>query len=116
MSARGPLGRASLIGMGVAGGLVPSPSALIVLLGAISLGRTAFGFVLVLCYGLGMAGTLTAVGLLLVKLRGRLDAGLASRFGHAGARYVRLIPALTAVLVLVVGLGLTARALYPLLT
>ena len=60
--------------MGIAGGLVPSPSALIVLLASIALGRTVFGVVLVVAYGLGMAGTLTAVGLLLVRLRGRLDA------------------------------------------
>ena len=99
--------------MGIAGGLVPSPSALVVLLGAISLGRTAFGVLLVLCYGIGMAATLTAVGLLLVHLRGRLDASLVGRFGTASARFARLAPLLTAVLVLVVGLGLAARGLYP---
>ena len=57
--------------MGVAGGLVPSPSALVVLLGAIALGRTWFGVLLVVAYGLGMAATLTAAGLLLVKLSRR---------------------------------------------
>ncbi len=62
---------AGLIGMGVAGGLVPSPSALIVLLGAIALGRTWFGVALVLAYGAGMAATLTATGLLLVRLADR---------------------------------------------
>lgn len=40
----------------LAGGLVPSPSALVVLLAAIALGRTIFGVALVLVYGLGMAG------------------------------------------------------------
>jgi ABC-type nickel/cobalt efflux system permease component RcnA len=48
--------------MGIAGGLVPSPSALIVLLGAVGLGRTAFGVLLVLAYGAGMAAMLTAAG------------------------------------------------------
>jgi nickel/cobalt transporter (NicO) family protein len=115
-NARGPIGRASLIGMGIAGGLVPSPSALVVLLGAISLGRTAFGVLLVLCYGIGMAGTLTAVGLLLVHLRGRLDEPLVGRFGQVSARLAGLAPGLTALLVLVVGLGLTVRGLYPLIT
>jgi ABC-type nickel/cobalt efflux system permease component RcnA len=115
LEARGPLGRAGLVGMGIAGGLVPSPSALVVLLGAISLGRTAFGVLLVLCYGLGMAGTLTAVGLLLVHLRGRLDQNLVGRVGSAGAKFARLAPLLTATLVLVVGLGLAARSLFPLL-
>ena len=99
-------GRGGLIGMGVAGGLVPSPSALIVLLASIGLGRTIFGVVLVLAYGLGMAATLTAVGLLLVRFRGRLErrtAGLWQR------RVVTAAPVLTASLVLVVGLGLIAR-------
>jgi ABC-type nickel/cobalt efflux system permease component RcnA len=94
---------------------VPSPSALIVLLGAIGLGRTAFGVLLVLCYGIGMAGTLTAVGLLLVYLRGRLDDVALARFGSFGGRLTSLAPVLTATLVLVVGLGLTIRGLYPIL-
>src|SRR5215468_4324205 len=63
--------RLSIVGMGVAGGLVPSPSALVILLGAIGLGRTAFGILLVLGYGLGMAATLTAAGFALVLLRRR---------------------------------------------
>ena len=91
--------------MGVAGGLVPSPSALIVLLASIGLGRTVFGVVLVLAYGLGMAATLTAVGLLLVRLRGRLERR--ARPLAAPRRSTRLAtaaPVLTAGLVLVVGL------------
>jgi nickel/cobalt transporter (NicO) family protein len=105
-----------LIGMGIAGGLVPSPSALVVLLGAISLGRTGFGVLLVLCYGIGMAATLTAVGLLLVHLRDRYDGRMAGRLGALGGRLSGLAPALTATLVLVVGLGLALRGLYPLVT
>jgi nickel/cobalt exporter len=103
-------GRGGLIGMGVAGGLVPSPSALIVLLASVGLGRTGFGVVLVLAYGLGMAGTLTAVGLLLVKLRGRL-AERYSRMDRSGlvARLASAMPVLTATLVLVVGASLALR-------
>lgn len=104
-------GRGGLIGMGVAGGLVPSPSALVVLLGAIALGRTWFGVVLVIGYGLGMAVTLTAVGLLLVRLQDRLDRWEAGhRVRHRIDRMARALPVLTAALVLVVGLGLAARA------
>jgi ABC-type nickel/cobalt efflux system permease component RcnA len=99
-------GRGGLIGMGVAGGLVPSPSALIVLLASIGLGRTIFGVVLVLAYGLGMAATLTAVGLLLVRFRGRLERRTADLWQR---RVARAAPVLTASLVLVVGLGLIAR-------
>ncbi|WP_371791219.1 high frequency lysogenization protein HflD [Streptomyces sp. NBC_01471] len=104
-----------LIGLGIAGGLVPSPSALVVLLGAIALGRTAFGATLVLAYGLGMAATLTAVGLLLVKLGSRASS-LTDRPLFALVR--RLAPhmaILTALLVLIVGLGLMVRSLPPVL-
>ncbi|GAA1240297.1 hypothetical protein GCM10009665_33960 [Kitasatospora nipponensis] len=110
-----PFGTRGLVGLGIAGGLVPSPSALVVLLGAVALGRTAFGAGLVVAYGLGMAGTLIAVGLLLVRLGDRLGR-LADRPVLRLAR--RLLPhtaVLTAVLVLVVGLGLVVRSLTPLL-
>ncbi|MFC7482807.1 hypothetical protein ACFQX7_26355 [Luedemannella flava] len=85
---------------------MPSPSALIVLLGAVGLGRTAFGVALVLAYGLGMAATLTAAGLLLLRLRGRwLD-----RPTPLITRIRRLLPTTTAGLVLLVGVTLAARA------
>jgi nickel/cobalt exporter len=98
--------RLGLIGMGVAGGLVPSPSALVVLLGAIGLGQTAFGVLLVIAYGVGMAGTLTAAGLLLIRLRDRFSA----RPRRTLTRLARLAPASSAALVLCVGLGLASRA------
>jgi nickel/cobalt exporter len=59
----------SLLGMGVAGGLAPSPSAVVVLLGGIAIGRPWFGVMLVVAYGLGMALTLTAAGFALVRVR-----------------------------------------------
>jgi nickel/cobalt exporter len=98
--------RLSLVGMGIAGGLVPSPSALIVLLGAVGLGRTAFGVLLVVAYGAGMAAMLTAAGLLLVRVRDRW----ASRPRRTLARLAALAPTGTAALVLCVGLGLAGRA------
>ena len=107
-----PDGRLSwkgLVGMGVAGGLVPSPSALLVLLSATALGRAWFGVVLVAAYGLGMAVTLTVAGLLLLRARALLD-----RRGWAlgrRQRLVRLLPLGTAGLVVLVGLGLVLRGL-----
>ena len=59
------MGWRSLVAMGFAGGLVPSPSALVVLLGAIALHRAWFGLILVIAYGVGMAATLTGAGLAL---------------------------------------------------
>ena len=100
--------RLSLVGMGIAGGLVPSPSALVVLLGAIGLGRTGFGILLVLAYGIGMAGMLTAAGLLLIRLRDRWTR----RSPRVLNRLGRLAPAATAALVLCVGIGLAGRAAF----
>jgi nickel/cobalt transporter (NicO) family protein len=106
--------RRGLVGMGIAGGLVPSPSALVVLLSAIALGRTIFGIVLVIGYGVGMAGTLTLAGVLLVRLRDRYRENAAAEKGRVrtfAARWTRLAPYCTAALVLVVGLGLAVRSL-----
>ncbi|MEN8652104.1 nickel transporter [Streptomyces sp. 21So2-11] len=105
--------RTALIGVGVAGGLVPSPSAIVVLLGAIALGRTAFGVLLVVAYGIGMAGTLTLAGLLLVRLRDKFttSARIASPAHRALAkRLARYGPVATSALVLLVGAGLTIRS------
>jgi ABC-type nickel/cobalt efflux system permease component RcnA len=109
---RPPVSRRGLLGMGVAGGLVPSPSALVVLLSAIALGRTVFGVVLVIAYGAGMAGTLTLAGVLLVRLRDRYAER--TRVGRGTAlvrRWSRAAPFATASLVIIVGLGLAIRSL-----
>jgi nickel/cobalt exporter len=103
----GPLSWKALAGMGVAGGLVPSPSALLVLLGATALGRAWFGVLLVVAYGVGMAVTLTVAGLLLLRARAVLD-----RRGWSvgrGRRLVALLPLGTAGVVVLVGLGLVLR-------
>ena len=59
----------SLLALGVSGGMVPCPSALVLLLGAIALGRLEFGLILVLVFSIGLAAVLTAIGLLMVYLR-----------------------------------------------
>ena len=104
-----PLGRRGLVALGLAGGLVPSPSAVVVLLGGIALGQAWFGVALVLAYGLGMAATLTGVGLLLAHLRTRMDRRLHIPAGSLLARAARLLPAATASVIVVVGLVLAAN-------
>jgi nickel/cobalt transporter (NicO) family protein len=104
-----PLGRRGLVALGLAGGLVPSPSAVVVLLGGIALGRAWFGVALVLAYGLGMAATLTGVGLLLARLRTRMDRRLHLPAGTLPARLGRLLPAATASVIVLVGLGLAIQ-------
>jgi ABC-type nickel/cobalt efflux system permease component RcnA len=103
------LGWRSLAGLGLAGGLVPSASALVLLLGAISLQRPLLGLVLVVVFGLGMAAVLVGVGQLLVGARALAEHRIIAhaRLGHA----LRLAPMGAAIAVLVVGLGMTAQAL-----
>jgi ABC-type nickel/cobalt efflux system permease component RcnA len=104
-----PLGRRGLVALGLAGGLVPSPSAVVVLLGGIALGRAWLGVALVLAYGVGMAATLTGVGLLLAHLRTRMDRRLHLPAGSLPARLGRLLPAVTASVIVLVGLGLAVQ-------
>lgn len=98
----------SLFVLGLAGGLIPSVSALLVLLGSIAAGRPAFGFVLVVAFGLGMAAVMAGIGLAMVFARERLDR----LPGGAGLDRLRsVMPLAAAVLVFGFGLVLTAQAL-----
>jgi nickel/cobalt transporter (NicO) family protein len=56
----------SLLSVGISGGALPCPSALVVLLSAISLHRVGFGLILIIAFSLGLAAVLTSIGLLLL--------------------------------------------------
>ena len=106
---RGMPGWRGLAAIGVAGGMIPSTSALVLLLGAIAAGEPAYGLALALAFGAGMAGVLAGIGLALVHGRdriGRLMAG-APRLSTFGA----ILPWGTAVVVLASGVLLTGQAL-----
>ncbi|MEM8902378.1 MAG: hypothetical protein AAGF02_01635 [Actinomycetota bacterium] len=94
--------------LGLSGGLVPSTSAIIVLLGAIQLNRIAFGGLLILAFGTGMAIALVSVGLGMVALRDRVFGAMDGNEIIATARQV-IVP-LAAVAVLAVGIFLVVRA------
>ena len=98
------VGRRGLLSMGAAAGLLPCPSALVVLLAAISQHEVALGMLLIVAFSLGLAGTLTALGLAVVHARRFVPPRLAASRGAA------LVPALSAVLVIAIGLVLAARA------
>jgi nickel/cobalt transporter (NicO) family protein len=108
-AAAAPLGRRGLVVLGLAGGLVPSPSAVVVLLGGIALGRAWFGVALVLAYGLGMAATLTGVGLLLARLRTGMDRRLHLPAGSVLSRLGRLLPAVSGSVIVLVGVAVAIR-------
>jgi nickel/cobalt exporter len=95
----------SLLAVGISGGLLPCPTALVVLLAAISLHRVGYGLVLIVAFSLGLAGAMTAVGLAAVSARRFL------RKKSFDGRVVRALPAVSAALILALGLAMTTRAL-----
>lgn len=94
--------------MGLAGGLVPSTSAVVLLLAAVNLGRIPLGILLIALFGVGMATTLVGVGFALVTAH---RSG-AKRWGHMAwvDRVRRLLTPVAAVVVIVVGVFLALRA------
>jgi nickel/cobalt transporter (NicO) family protein len=94
-----------LVALGVSGGLVPCPAALVLLLGAISLDRLGFGMVLVLAFSAGLAVVLTGIGLLMIYAR-----KLFERFSFE-ARVPRLLPIVSASVITLAGVGIALGAL-----
>ena len=99
------LSRRSLVAVGISGGLLPCPSALVVLLAAISLHRIAFGMLLVVAFSAGLALTITGIGLAAVLAR-----GVFRRFSFNG-RGLSLLPTASALVILAAGLLMTLHAL-----
>jgi ABC-type nickel/cobalt efflux system permease component RcnA len=93
-----------LLGMGAAAGLIPCPSALVVLLAAISQHEVALGLLLITAFSLGLAGTLTGLGLVVVSARRWIPPRLAA------GRLAAVLPAASALLIVGVGCVLTAKA------
>jgi len=97
--------RRGLLGVGVAAGLLPCPSALVVLLSAIALHRIGFGLALIVAFSLGLAATITSIGLVAVLAKRAF-----SRISLDGP-LIRLLPAASAVVILLVGVTITLKAL-----
>ena len=106
------------MGLGIFGGLLPCPSAIVVMLSAIALHRVGLGLLLIVAFSLGLAGVLTAIGFALVYARtitkrlpllGRL-ATAGNRAGAAGFA-LRAFPVASAVAVVGAGLVVSLRAL-----
>jgi nickel/cobalt transporter (NicO) family protein len=94
----------SLLAVGVSGGLLPCPSALVVLLAAISLHRVAFGLLLILAFSAGLALSITGIGLVAVLARRAFR-----RLSFDGP-LIRLLPAASALVILAAGLAMTVHA------
>jgi ABC-type nickel/cobalt efflux system permease component RcnA len=99
------LGMRSLIAVGASAGMIPCPSALVLLLGAISLHRVGYGLVLVLAFSVGLAGVLSVIGLLVLYARRLVDRL------PLGGRLAGAVPVASALAIVAIGALLTARAL-----
>jgi ABC-type nickel/cobalt efflux system permease component RcnA len=106
----------TLFWLGLADGLTPSPSALVVLLAAVTLGRLELGIALIVAFSVGLALVLTGISVSLIGLRG-LVSHVQSAGTRAGLyrpwmeRAGPALPALAGAAVLVVGLVLTFEAI-----
>ena len=105
----GPVSLRALVALGVSGGIVPCPAALVVLLSAVAMGRVGFGLLLIVAFSVGLAAVLIAIGLLVVYAR-----RLAARFGRIGADgplVRRWLPITSAAVITVSGVVITVQAL-----
>jgi ABC-type nickel/cobalt efflux system permease component RcnA len=99
----GEVSMSSLIALGASGGLVPCPSALVLLLSSIALGRIGLGLSLLVAFSLGLAGVLMAIGLIVLYAKHLLpDSQKTSQ--HAA---FRLLPVASAAIIVCVGLIMT---------
>ena len=95
----------SLLTLGISGGLVPCPSAMVLLLAAVALNKTAYGMLLVVAFSVGLAITLTLVGVAFLYARNRF------RRPGAGNRWAHLLPVASACTIMVLGIALCVGAL-----
>jgi nickel/cobalt transporter (NicO) family protein len=95
----------NLLALGISGGLVPCPSAMVLLLAAVALNKTAYGMVLVVAFSVGLAITLTVVGLAFLYARNRFARP------SADSRWSHLLPVLSAGAITVLGVILCVAAL-----
>ena len=105
----GPVSLQALVALGVSGGIVPCPAALVVLLSAVAMGRIGLGLLLIVAFSVGLAAVLIAIGLLVVYAR-----RLAVRFGRAGVEgplVRRWLPLTSAAVITASGVVITVQAL-----
>jgi ABC-type nickel/cobalt efflux system permease component RcnA len=95
----------TLLALGVSGGLLPCPSALVLMLGAITLQRVGFGLLLIVVFSLGLASVLSLIGVALVKTRTLFDRI------PTPMRLASALPMASAVFITILGIGVTWQAL-----
>ncbi len=92
--------------LGITGGIVPCPAALVVLLSAFSLHRIGFGLFLITAFSVGLASVLVLVGLTMVYAKRVMSTRMPA--ANIGLRY---LPFLSSAFMVVLGVGITASAI-----
>ncbi len=100
-----PISRRALLALGVTGGIVPCPAALVVLLSAIALHRVGFGLLLIVAFSVGLAGVLITFGLVMVSARHVL-----ARFQGEARLLTRWLPLTSAAVITVFGIAMIVQA------
>ena len=100
-----PVGYGALLTLGITGGMIPCPAALVVLLSAVALQRIAFGLLLIVAFSLGLAAVLVGAGLLLVSAR-----GFVQRWSGEGL-WLAYLPFLSPLVITPLGFVIAVRSL-----
>ncbi len=103
----GPITTKTLVALGVSGGIVPCPEALVVLLAAVKLHRIGYGMILIVAFSIGLAAALIAIGLLVVSARNRMTRLSAL---NEDSFLVRYLPLASAAIITLIGAALTLQA------
>ena len=103
------LGSRGLLALGISGGLLPCPTALIVLLAAVSFHNILLGMLLVAAFSVGLAAVLTGIGLAVV-LGTRYLSGNERAMRIAGSRAARYLPPLSAAAITIAGIVIALQA------
>jgi ABC-type nickel/cobalt efflux system permease component RcnA len=101
-----PITVRELVALGVSGGIIPCPAALVVLLSALSLRRVGFGLMLIVAFSVGLAAVLVAIGILTVYAR-----RLMSRFQEDGPVIARWLPLTSAAIIACLGIAIAVQGL-----
>lgn len=103
-----PVSLRGLVALGVSGGIVPCPAALVVLLSALSMHRVGFGLVLIVAFSVGLAAVLVIIGVLMVYA-----SRLMARFREDGPWINRWLPLTSSAVMTLLGLGIALQAVAP---
>ncbi len=102
----GPITLKTLVALGVSGGIVPCPEALVVLLAAVKLHRIGYGMLLITAFSIGLAAALIAIGLFVVAARARFGSSMQGK----GGVLTRYLPLGSAAAITLIGIVLTLQA------